>query len=101
MTSPIIKFNPALSLQRQTFLLENLRNSKPKSVLDIGCGEGSLLECLVRCDELLPIEVLVGIDISESELQKAALDIVASADSQQEDGRWHGLHIGLFRGVSC
>ena len=98
MTTPSIKFHPALSLQRQAFLLETLRGCSPKSVLDVGCGEGLLLECLVRCDHLLPIEVLVGIDISLVQLRGAASLITASATQQQQDGRWNSLDIVLLRG---
>jgi len=93
-----VKFHPALSLQRQTFLLEALRDSRPKSVLDIGCGEGTLLECLVRCDDFIPVEVLVGIDISEAQLQTAARIMLVSANIQQQDERWHPLDIQLLRG---
>lgn len=99
MSTPSVKFNPALSVQRQGFLLESLREVKPKSVLDIGCGEGQLLECLVRCDDFLPIEVLAGIDISLTQLESAASIIIPSANFQQEEGRWHSLDIALLQGI--
>jgi len=97
-TYPSISFNPALSLQRQAFLLEELRKVKPKSILDIGCGEGLLLECLVRCDEALPIELLAGIDTSMTVLQRASRAIEASANEQQVEGRWRSLDISLLEG---
>jgi len=99
MSTPSVKFNPALSVQRQGFILESLRQVKPKSVLDIGCGEGQLLECLVRCDDFLPIEVLAGIDVSLTQLESAASIIIQSANFQQEEGRWHSLDIVLLQGI--
>lgn len=99
-THPSISFNPALSLQRQAFLLQELRKVKPKSILDIGCGEGLLLECLVRCDEALPIELLAGIDASIARLQRASRAIEAAANDQQAEGRWRSLDISLLEGYS-
>jgi len=97
---PSINFSPALYLQRQAFLLQELRKFKPKSVLDIGCGEGRLLECLVRCDEALPVELLVGIDVSLSTLQQASRSIEAAANDQQTEGRWRSLDVTLLEGLS-
>jgi ubiquinone/menaquinone biosynthesis C-methylase UbiE len=99
-SSPSIAFNPALVLQRQAFLLETLRNVKPKSVLDVGCGEGRLLDCLVRCDEALPVELLAGIDISLRMLEQASRSIESTAEDQQVDGRWRSLDVVLLRGYS-
>lgn len=48
---PQVRFFPALSEQRQLFLLNTLRSlgaTKTTSILDIGCGEGSLLGILCR-----------------------------------------------------
>ena len=97
---PSIAFSPALVLQRQAFLLETLRKVKPKSVLDVGCGEGRLLDCLVRCDEGLPVELLVGIDISLPVLEQASRSIESTAGDQQVDGRWRSLDVILLRGHS-
>lgn len=95
----VISFNPALYLQRQAFLLEALREIKPKSVIDIGCGEGRLLECLVRCDENLPVEVLAGLDPSLPTLQEASRSVKMSGDQQQADGRWNSLDATLLQGI--
>jgi 2-polyprenyl-3-methyl-5-hydroxy-6-metoxy-1,4-benzoquinol methylase len=97
--TPSITFNPALYLQRQTFLLETLRVLQPKSVLDIGCGEGRLLECLVRCDEALPVEILAGLDVSLSTLQQASSSIISAGNDQQADGRWRSLNVTLLHGI--
>ena len=99
-SSSSIAFNPALALQRQAFLLETLRKFKPKSVLDVGCGEGRLIDCLVRCDEALPVELLAGVDLSLPILQLASRSIEATAEDQQVDGRWRPLDVTLLQGPS-
>jgi 2-polyprenyl-3-methyl-5-hydroxy-6-metoxy-1,4-benzoquinol methylase len=94
-----IKFAPALYLQRQGFLLQTLRTVKPTSVLDVGCGEGSLIECLVRIDKDLPVELIGGIDLSIPTLENATRTITSSAEVQQSDGRWNSLRIVLLHGI--
>jgi len=54
---PCVRFNPGLSDQRQMFLLGVLRKYPTDSVLDIGCGEGALLEALCRPSFALPISL--------------------------------------------
>ncbi|KAF8529859.1 hypothetical protein JB92DRAFT_3194105 [Gautieria morchelliformis] len=49
-----VTFNPPLYLQRQIWVLDILRREKVQSVLDIGCGEGSLLQCLTEPSYTLP-----------------------------------------------
>ena len=99
-SSPVaVSFNPALWLQRQSFMLETLREMGPKSVLDVGCGEGSLLECLARCDDVLPIELLAGIDISFDTVESASESIRTTAEIQQLDGRWRPLEVMLLHGT--
>lgn len=96
--APFIAFLPALSLQRQALLLQTLREVRPKSVFDVGCGEGRLLECLCRCDEALPVEIIAGIDLSFQALQDASQAVRTSADNQQVEGRWSPLDITLLHG---
>jgi len=96
---PSISFNPALWLQRQAFMLETLRDLGPRSVLDVGCGEGGLLECLARCDDALPIELLAGIDLSLETAEQASDSILATAELQQLDGRWRPLELTLLHGI--
>ena len=81
-------------------MLEILREMGPNSVLDVGCGEGSLLECLARCDDALPIELLAGIDNSFDTVEQASESILATAELQQLDGRWRTLEITLLYGTS-
>jgi cyclopropane fatty-acyl-phospholipid synthase-like methyltransferase len=96
---PSINFNPALYLQRQELLLETLRLHKPKSVLDIGCGEGNLLACLCNCDDALPVELLVGLDISLPSIRAAVSATRWAAETQQTDGRWRPLDATLLQGI--
>lgn len=49
-----VRFIPPLSEQRQCFLLEILRYHPATSVLDIGCGEGTLLSAICRPSFALP-----------------------------------------------
>jgi len=49
-----VSFNPPLFLQRQAWILDMLRHENIQSVLDIGCGEGALLECLSQPAWSLP-----------------------------------------------
>jgi 2-polyprenyl-3-methyl-5-hydroxy-6-metoxy-1,4-benzoquinol methylase len=97
-TTPFIAFNPPLSLQRQALILQTLREARPKSVFDAGCGSGSLLACLCRCDEALPVELVAGIDIHFPAVRHASQVIQTSADDQQADGRWSPLDITLLHG---
>ncbi|CEH11679.1 Uncharacterized conserved protein HEN1/CORYMBOSA2 [Ceraceosorus bombacis] len=44
----MVTFDPPLWLQRQAWILELLRKHQPSSIVDVGCGEGSLLSALCR-----------------------------------------------------
>ena len=80
-------------------MLETLREMAPNSILDVGCGEGNLLECLARCDDGLPIELLAGIDLSFDTVEQASESILATAELQQLDGRWRPLEVTLLHGT--
>ncbi|CAG8712031.1 12626_t:CDS:2, partial [Dentiscutata heterogama] len=59
-----IYFNPPLWLQRRIFINLVLQESKVTSVVDFGCGEGSLLSFLVQpWEKSPPITRLAGVDI--------------------------------------
>lgn len=49
-----VRFIPPLSEQRQWFLLDILRYQPATSVLDLGCGEGTLLSAICRPSFALP-----------------------------------------------
>jgi len=48
-------------------------NIKPKLILDVGCGTGSLTKCI--CRDHFPEAKIVGVDISESMIMKAREDL--------------------------
>ncbi len=58
----------SLTEERIQFVLEHLIELGSKSVLDLGCGKGALLERLVQLPQL---EKIVGIDISSEVLNLA------------------------------
>ncbi|XP_021724803.1 LOW QUALITY PROTEIN: small RNA 2'-O-methyltransferase-like [Chenopodium quinoa] len=63
-------FSPPLSKQRVEFALQCIKEYSATSLIDFGCGSGSLLESLVNTPSSL--EKIVGIDISQKGLIRAA-----------------------------
>ncbi len=61
-------FHPPLWEQRRDFIINALRRDKTiKKVLDIGCGEGSLLQVLANSTQF---SHLTGVDIDPLELKQ-------------------------------
>ncbi|KAL8108481.1 small RNA 2'-O-methyltransferase-like isoform X2 [Apium graveolens] len=63
-------FSPPLSKQRVEFALQQIKESCAASLVDFGCGSGSLLESLLAYPTSL--ENVVGVDISQRSLARAA-----------------------------
>ncbi|KAJ8545290.1 hypothetical protein K7X08_017873 [Anisodus acutangulus] len=63
-------FSPPLSKQRVEYALQHIRESCAASLVDFGCGSGSLLESLLAYQTSL--EKIVGVDISQRALARAA-----------------------------
>ncbi|KAF3777671.1 Small RNA 2'-O-methyltransferase [Nymphaea thermarum] len=63
-------FNPPLSKQRLEFALTYIRESRASTLVDFGCGSGSLLDALFQHDTTL--EEIAGVDISQKSLNRAA-----------------------------
>ncbi|GLT28794.1 hypothetical protein SLA2020_037010 [Shorea laevis] len=63
-------FSPPLSKQRVEYALHHIKESCATSLVDFGCGSGSLLESLL--DYPSSLETIVGIDISQKSLARAA-----------------------------
>ncbi|KAI9317063.1 hypothetical protein BX666DRAFT_1941568 [Dichotomocladium elegans] len=61
-------FKPSLWRQRRSFILEILQKHNVTSVLDYGCGEGSVLSFLIPPTS--PITRLAGVDICTESLQE-------------------------------
>ncbi|KAG9102432.1 hypothetical protein FS749_000022 [Ceratobasidium sp. UAMH 11750] len=52
-----VRFIPPLAHERQRWIMETLRLNNARSVLDIGCGEGSLLSALCGSASSIPNDV--------------------------------------------
>ncbi|KAL9249208.1 Small RNA 2'-O-methyltransferase-like protein [Drosera capensis] len=63
-------FSPPLSKQRVEYALHHIRDSNAMSLIDFGCGSGSLLESLIGYPTSL--EKIVGVDLSQKGLTCAA-----------------------------
>ncbi|KAL3512918.1 hypothetical protein ACH5RR_025635, partial [Cinchona calisaya] len=63
-------FSPPLSKQRVEYALQHIRESRALSLIDFGCGSGSLLDSLL--DYPTHLEKIVGVDISQKSLTRAA-----------------------------
>lgn len=99
----LVRFTPPAYLQRRALVLATLKDLSPKcsSLLDIGTGDGGLLSYLVRCDDDVPIERMVGIDPDPDEIGKAALNTRPTAEHREDgadDTRWRALEISLLQG---
>ncbi|CAG8489058.1 19205_t:CDS:2 [Rhizophagus irregularis] len=75
----LVYFDPPLWRQRRSFVNEVLRESKVTSVVDFGCGEGSLLSFLIQPFEESPITRLAGVDINR-EIAEQAVENCRSID---------------------
>ncbi|RAL41981.1 hypothetical protein DM860_016356 [Cuscuta australis] len=63
-------FKPPLSKQRVEYALQHIRHSCATSLVDFGCGSGSLLDSLLGYTSSL--ERIVGVDLSRKGLARAA-----------------------------
>ncbi|KAL5977367.1 hypothetical protein ACLOJK_021713 [Asimina triloba] len=74
-------FSPPLSKQRVEYALRHINESHAATLVDFGCGSGSLLDTLLEHPTAL--EEIVGVDISRKSLCRAAkiLHSKLSADS--------------------
>ncbi|XP_057970267.1 small RNA 2'-O-methyltransferase-like isoform X2 [Malania oleifera] len=77
-------FNPPLSKQRVEYALRHIKESSATTLIDFGCGSGSLLGSLL--DYPTALEKIVGVDISQKSLIRAAkiLHSKLSSDSDAE-----------------
>ncbi|KAK1309019.1 Small RNA 2'-O-methyltransferase [Acorus calamus] len=63
-------FSPSLSKQRVEYALRHIRESCAKTLVDFGCGSGSLLESLL--EHKTTLQKIVGVDLSKKSLSRAA-----------------------------
>ncbi|KAK1560775.1 hypothetical protein Q3G72_030791 [Acer saccharum] len=75
-------FSPPLSKQRVEYAVQHIRQSCSTTLVDFGCGSGSLLDSLL--DYPTSLEKVVGVDISLKSLSRAA-KILHSKLSKKSD----------------
>ncbi|KAL4627804.1 hypothetical protein ACB092_05G191900 [Castanea dentata] len=63
-------FSPPLSKQRVEYAVQHIKESGATTLVDFGCGSGSLLDSLLNYPTAL--EKIVGVDISQKSLGRAA-----------------------------
>jgi 3' terminal RNA ribose 2'-O-methyltransferase Hen1 len=79
---------PTLAEQRAGAVLSVLRAEEVRSVVDLGCGSGRLLERLVADHTL---ERITGVDVSTVSLEHAHRRLCKGCDPHR-----HGAHLPLF-----
>lgn len=82
-----------LNTQRHDAVCQVLRVLEVKSVIDLGCGSGQLLERLVQTS-LTCVTCVAGCDVSTRSLQHAARRLRVEQMSERQSGRLH-----LFQGA--
>jgi len=93
-TEPAVSVKiPRLNDQRLTAVLSELKNSGAKSVLDMGCGEGRLLQLLIKEKKFIAI---AGTDVSAVILSRAADILKLDRIAEKEKKR-----ITLFQSSLC
>lgn len=63
-------FSPPLSKQRLEYAMQHIKKSDATSLVDFGCGSGSLLQSIL--DYPTSLEKIAGVDISQKSLNRAA-----------------------------
>lgn len=96
----LVRFNPPAFRQRHAMVRDTLKSMRPRcqSLLDIGTGDGSLLNYLTNCDDDVPITKLHGVDPDPEGIEEAALN-TKPYTYHEENLRWRPLEISLFRGA--
>ncbi|BFZ59577.1 hypothetical protein YB2330_000591 [Saitoella coloradoensis] len=98
---PNRRFDPPLSVQRLAHIHQQLLSlpvPRPTSLLDLGCGSGPLLSFLTPCDDRLQLQHLKGVDIDQSECQKA-IERTAVTEADHGAGiRWRKVGIEIWEG---
>ncbi|GAB4840701.1 hypothetical protein Ancab_021468 [Ancistrocladus abbreviatus] len=87
-------FNPPLSRQRVEYALQRIKYSSATSLIDFGCGAGSLLDSLIDCPTTL--EKIVGVDISQKGLIRAAKILHSKLVKSQDVGPMYGVKQALL-----
>ncbi|XP_027920810.1 small RNA 2'-O-methyltransferase isoform X3 [Vigna unguiculata] len=91
-------FSPPLSKQRVEFGVQQILESHASTLIDFGCGSGSLLEALLNYPTSL--EKMAGVDISQKGLSRAAKVLNSKLCTNSDAGRqWTGVQsVILYEG---
>ncbi|OAY47297.1 small RNA 2'-O-methyltransferase isoform X1 [Manihot esculenta] len=77
-------FSPPLSKQRLEYAVQHIKKSCATTLVDFGCGSGSLLDSLL--DYPTSLEKIVGIDISQKSLSRAAKILHSKLSMKSDTG---------------
>ncbi|MEQ1822311.1 MAG: 3' terminal RNA ribose 2'-O-methyltransferase Hen1 [Fimbriimonadaceae bacterium] len=83
----------SLHRQRHDRIVEIVRELKPKSVIDLGCGDGKLLRQLIKVKGL---DRIVGMDVSYYEIEKATRKLHLEDASPRMRDRLQLIHGSLM-----
>ncbi|XP_014490043.1 small RNA 2'-O-methyltransferase [Vigna radiata var. radiata] len=91
-------FSPPLSKQRVEFGVQQILESHATTLIDFGCGSGSLLEALLNYPTSL--EKMAGVDISQKGLTRAAKVLNSKLSTNLDAvGLWTGVQsVILYEG---
>ncbi|KAL3612891.1 hypothetical protein D5086_003911 [Populus alba] len=77
-------FSPPLSKQRVEYAVQHIKKSSATTLVDFGCGSGSLLDSLL--DYPTSLEKIVGADLSKKSLSRAAKILHAKLSAKSDTG---------------
>ncbi|KAI0090309.1 hypothetical protein BDY19DRAFT_888093 [Irpex rosettiformis] len=78
-----VTFMPALYIQRRAWVFDVMRRERVTQVLDVGCGEGQIVECLCNAAPWLPLQ-------SASDVE---LDAASRREEQDFDYKDDFIHV--------
>lgn len=87
-----------LPVRSYPFMLEELRKLAPASLLDVGCGTGTVIALLAK---ELPAMKLTGLDLSLRMIEQAKAKRIPHAGLLQADGEQLPFADGSFACVTC
>uniref|UniRef100_A0AAZ1XKG5 Small RNA 2'-O-methyltransferase n=1 Tax=Oreochromis aureus TaxID=47969 RepID=A0AAZ1XKG5_OREAU len=89
-----LTFSPPLHKQRHQFVVDFVKRNKPKKVVDLGCGECTLLKMLKFHRE---IELLVGVDVNGAKVKKK-MHGLAPISTDYLEPSYDQLRVELYQG---
>ncbi len=87
-------FTPSLWKQRRDFAIDKLNLYNAKSVIDLGCGQGAMLQELLDLDQF---DSLLGVDLSFNALERANTACKMDRNSVRS-ARKQNIELNLYQG---